>query len=70
MQARTALWSPLAATPSWKLPKSGLLSKAEKNDEDRLYQAMVDAQGQASDSDAISPCRRLRVFLGRKAVME
>ena len=70
MQVRTALWCPLAATPSWTLPRAGSLSKAEKNDEDRLYQAMVDAQGRAAEKDSPDVCRQFRVFLGRKALVE
>ena len=44
------------------------MSKAEMNDEDRVYRAMLDAQRKAKDESRI-PSRTLRIFVGYKSQM-
>ncbi|KLO15043.1 S-adenosyl-L-methionine-dependent methyltransferase [Schizopora paradoxa] len=66
MQTRAAIWQSLLATQSsaWKLPTPGFLGKAELNDEDRLYQSLLEAQLHVSEEELRQPCRTLRVFVG------
>ena len=43
------------------------MSKAEMNDEDRVYRAMLDAQRKARDEESRIPSRTLRIFVGYKS---
>lgn len=71
MKTRAALWQRmvLSQSPHFKLPRQGLMSKAEMNDEDRVYRAMLEAQRKASDETSRSQCRTLRIFVGFKSQM-
>lgn len=44
------------------------LSKAEAIEEERLYQAMLEARELASEHELQPQCRTLRVFVGYKVV--
>ncbi|KAL5495125.1 hypothetical protein ACEPAI_587 [Sanghuangporus weigelae] len=68
MQTRAALWHRIALSPSpeFKLPKQGLMTKAEMNDEDRVYHAVLNAQRHATEEELRTPCRTMRIFIGYK----
>lgn len=68
MQTRAALWERIAlsASPTFKLPKQGLMTKAEMNDEDRVYHAVLNAQRYATEEELRAPCRTVRIFIGYK----
>ncbi|KAF8846045.1 hypothetical protein BDN67DRAFT_12654 [Paxillus ammoniavirescens] len=65
MQARISLWYSLREL-GWAVPPREPLSKAELVEEERLYQAMLEARRFASEEDLQTPCRSIRVFLGYK----
>jgi hypothetical protein len=44
------------------------MSKAELIEEERLYQAMLEARRYASDEDCHTPCRSVRIFVGYKDI--
>ena len=69
MQTRAALWQRMTMSncPSFKLPKQGHLSRAEQNDEDRLYHAVLGAQRRATEEELRTPSRTMRVFVGFKS---
>ncbi|EJD03821.1 S-adenosyl-L-methionine-dependent methyltransferase [Fomitiporia mediterranea MF3/22] len=71
MQTRAALWQRMALSqsPNFKLPKQGLMTKAEMNDEDRVYHAVLNAQRHASTEELRTPCRTMRIFIGYKSGM-
>ena len=45
------------------------MSKAERNDENRVYRAFLHAQSHATEEELLTPCRTLRVFVGYKAAL-
>lgn len=57
----------LSGSPSFKLPKQGLMSRAEMNDEDRVYHAVLSAQRHATEEELRIPCRTMRIFIGYKS---
>jgi len=69
MQTRAALWQSLvlSQSPAWKLPKQGIMSKADVNDDERVFQAVLEAQKNVSQEELRTPCRTLRIFVGYKA---
>ncbi|KAI5121295.1 hypothetical protein M0805_003764 [Coniferiporia weirii] len=71
MQTRAALWQRMALSqsPAFKLPKQGRMTKAETNDEDRVYHAVLNAQKHATSEELRAPCRTLRIFVGFKSGM-
>ncbi|THH06400.1 hypothetical protein EW145_g4116 [Phellinidium pouzarii] len=68
MQTRAALWQRMALSesPAFRLPKQGRITKAEMNDEDRVYHAVLGAQKHATNEELRAPCRTLRIFVGFK----
>ena len=42
------------------------MTKAEMNDEDRVYHAVVNAQRYATEEELRTPCRTMRIFVGYK----
>lgn len=71
MQTRAALWQRMIQSPSpiFKLPRQRNMSKAERNDENRVYRAFLHAQSHATEEELLTPCRTLRVFVGYKAAL-
>lgn len=67
MQARISLWCSLAEL-GWSVPPREAMSKAELVEEERLYQAMLEARRFASEEDLHTPCRSVRIFVGYKDV--
>lgn len=67
MQARISLWCSLAEL-GWSVPPREAMSKAELVEEERLYQAMLEARRFASEEDLYAPCRSVRIFVGYKDV--
>lgn len=67
MQARISLWCSLAEL-GWSVPPREAMSKAELIEEERLYQAMLEARRYASDEDCHTPCRSVRIFVGYKDI--
>ncbi|KAF9225466.1 hypothetical protein BS17DRAFT_778631 [Gyrodon lividus] len=65
MQARISLWVSLREL-GWAVPPREPLSKAELVEEERLYQAMLEARRFASEEDLQTPCRSVRIFVGYK----
>ncbi|KIJ66297.1 hypothetical protein HYDPIDRAFT_86952 [Hydnomerulius pinastri MD-312] len=65
MQARISLWCSLSEL-GWAVPPREPLSKAELVEEERLYQAMLEARRFASEEDLQTPSRSVRIFVGYK----
>jgi len=67
MQARISLWCSLSEL-GWSVPPREAMSKAELVEEERLYQAMLEARRFASENDFHTPCRSIRIFVGYKDI--
>ena len=52
----------------WKLPPHGPLSRPEVVEEERLRQAMLEAQKLVTEEDLQTPLRTLRIIIGIKGV--
>lgn len=73
MQTRAALWErmTLSDSPEFKLPvHMGQMSRAELNDEEVVYRAVLDAQKLAPRDELRQPCRTLRIFIGYNPVVD
>lgn len=52
----------------WVLPPHGPMSRPEAIEEERLRQAMLDAQKMATEEDLQAPLRTFRIIIGIKGV--
>jgi len=67
MHHRVAHWRTLVKM-GWELPPHGLMSRPEAVEEERLRQAMVDAQELATEEDLQTPLRTFRIIVGIKGI--
>lgn len=52
----------------WELPHHGPMSRPEALEEERLRQAMIEAQKLATEEDLQAPLRTFRIIVGIKGV--
>ena len=52
----------------WKLPLHGPTSRPEAVEEERLRQAMIEAQKLATEEDLQAPLRTFRIIIGIKGI--
>lgn len=67
MHHRVAHWRTLVKM-GWVLPPHGPMSRPEAIEEERLRQAMLDAQKMATEEDLQAPLRTFRIIIGIKGV--
>jgi len=67
MHHRVAHWRTLVKM-GWELPPHGPMSRPEAIEEERLRQAMLDAQKMATEEDLQAPLRTFRIIIGIKGV--
>lgn len=67
MHVRISLWHSLVKH-GWELPRRDALSKAEHIEDQRLRQAILEAQKQAKREEMCVPCRSMRLLVGVKVV--
>ena len=69
MQVRISLWHSMTKM-GWALPRRAPLTKAERIVDQRLRQAIADAQASSDeeDDDVVRPCRSIRLLVGMRAL--
>ena len=67
MHHRVAHWRTLVKM-GWELPPHNPMSRPEAIEEERLRQAMLEAQKQVTEEDLQAPLRTFRIIVGIKGV--
>jgi hypothetical protein len=67
MHHRVAHWRTLVKM-GWDLPPHSAVSRPEALEEERLQQAMIEAQKLATEEDSQMPLRTFRIIVGVKGV--
>lgn len=65
MRGRISLWHSLVMN-GWALPPREPLSKAEREEETRLREDILEAQRHADTGEPEPPCRKVRLIVGVK----
>jgi len=67
MHHRVAHWRTLAKM-GWEVPPHSVSSRPEALEEERLRQAMIEAQKSATEEDLQTPLRTFRIIIGIKGI--
>jgi len=67
MHHRVAHWRTLVKM-GWKLPLHGPVARPEVVEEERLRQAMIEAQKLETEEDLQAPLRTFRIIVGIKGI--
>jgi len=67
MHHRVAHWRTLVKM-GWELPPYSPMSRPEVLEEERLRQAMIEAQKSATEEDLQAPLRTFRIIVGIKGI--